>query len=85
MSDDTTFEREADSLFVQWDISNRGRLTRSDIVTGLQRLGLAIGLPPPPAPKNASERAKAEAMDSAYSALFSAADVDHSGDFCCGV
>lgn len=69
VSDDAAFGREADVLFAKWDRSNQGKLSRGDVMEGLKRLGMEVGLPP----------VEAKEAEGIYSELFTAADFDSSG------
>ncbi|CAI5992498.1 unnamed protein product [Closterium sp. NIES-65] len=70
LSDEAFFHRLTDRMFLTWDETDRGMLSRSEVVAGFYSLGVAYGLP---------AVTSREEADSIYLSLFLTADCDTSG------
>ncbi|CAI7764984.1 unnamed protein product [Closterium sp. NIES-54] len=70
LSDEAFFHRLTDRMFLTWDETDRGMLSRAEVVAGFYSLGVAYGLP---------AVTTREEADSIYLSLFLTADCDTSG------
>eukprot|EP00271_Cylindrocystis_brebissonii_P005735 TRINITY_DN17960_c0_g5_i1.p1 TRINITY_DN17960_c0_g5~~TRINITY_DN17960_c0_g5_i1.p1 ORF type:complete len:351 (+),score=95.49 TRINITY_DN17960_c0_g5_i1:192-1244(+) len=70
LENEDEFKKVAVEMFDEWDSDSDGSLSKAEVATGFQQLGLAFGLPPP---------ASKEEAEKLFTAVFDAADFDHSG------